>query len=106
MLPSMRYLLPVVCVLLLCPRAARAQFDTGSIVGTVRDSSGATVGDAKVTLTSTTTGISTTKISAADGNYEFPATKPGVYIVAAEKAGISTRARRQRSAPGGRAAQG
>ena len=47
----MRYLLPVVCVLLLCLRVARAQFDTGSIVGTVRDTSGAIVGDAKVTLT-------------------------------------------------------
>ena len=70
------------------PARARAQFDTGSIVGTVRDSSGATVGDAKVTLTSTRPAISTTKISASDGNYEFPATKPGVYIVAAEKPGF------------------
>jgi hypothetical protein len=84
----MRYLTLVLCVLFVCPPLARAQFDTGSILGTVRDSSGATVSDAKVTLTSTTTGISTTRVSASDGNYEFPATKPGIYIVSAEKPGF------------------
>jgi hypothetical protein len=57
--------------------SAAAQFDTASVVGNVRDVSGAVVPDAKVTLSSATTGISLVKTSTADGNYEFPAIKPG-----------------------------
>jgi hypothetical protein len=69
--------------------SAAAQFDTASVVGNVRDVSGAVVPDAKVTLSSATTGISLVKTSTADGNYEFPAIKPGVYVVTAEKTGFA-----------------
>ena len=68
---------------------AFAQFETASVVGTVRDASRAVVPDAKVTLTSVATGISQTRTSAADGNYEFSAAKPGAYLVTAEKAGFA-----------------
>src|SRR3954466_11453400 len=70
------------------PRAS-AQFDTASVVGTVKDGSGATVPDAKVTLTNTQTGVSVVRTTTADGNYEFVTVRPGVYIVSAEKAGFS-----------------
>ena len=50
---------------------ADAQFDTGSVVGTVRDTSSAVVPGATVTLTSTETGVTATKTTGADGNYEF-----------------------------------
>ena len=68
---------------------ASAQFDSGTVVGTVRDTSGAVVQGAKVTLTSAATGISVSKTSTDDGNYEFPASKPGMYLVTAEKAGFA-----------------
>ena len=70
------------------PRAS-AQFDTASVVGTVKDSSGATVPDAKVTLTNTETGVSVVRTTTADGNYEFVTVRPGIYIVSAEKPGFS-----------------
>ncbi len=82
--------LGVVCACaLILPSAALAQFDTATVVGTVRDSSNATVADAKVTLTSSGTGISAVRMSADNGSFEFPAVRPGVYVVTAEKAGFA-----------------
>ena len=66
-----------------------AQFDSAAVVGTVRDSSSAVVPGAKVTLTSAETGISVSKTTGDDGNFEFAAVKPGIYVVTAEKAGFS-----------------
>src|SRR5258708_3756350 len=68
---------------------AAAQFDTASVVGTVRDTSGAGVPGAKVTLTNSGTALSLLKLSAADGNFEFPAVRPGAYLVTAEKTGFA-----------------
>jgi len=68
---------------------ALAQFDSAVVVGTVRDSSSAVVPGAKVTLTSAETGISVSKTTGDDGNFEFAAVKPGIYVVTAEKTGFS-----------------
>jgi hypothetical protein len=68
---------------------ALAQFDSATVVGTVRDTSGAVVPGAKVTLTNAGTGISVVKQAAADGNYEFAAVRPGTYLVTAEQAGFA-----------------
>jgi Carboxypeptidase regulatory-like domain/TonB-dependent Receptor Plug Domain/TonB dependent receptor len=70
------------------PRAS-AQFDTASVVGTVRDASGGIVRDAKVTLTSVDTGVSVVRTTNADGSYEFTTVKPGLYLVSSEKEGFS-----------------
>jgi hypothetical protein len=75
--------------LLACAPAAHAQFETASLVGTVRDQSGAVVPDAKVTLTNTATGVSTTRTTTGDGTYEFVTVKGGIYLVTAEKQGFS-----------------
>src|SRR4051812_5334474 len=92
---SMRALVCRVSLLFICfvlgagiPRAS-AQFDTASVVGTVKDAQGATVPDAKVTLTNTQTGVSVVRTTTADGNYEFVTVRPGVYLVSAEKQGFS-----------------
>jgi hypothetical protein len=85
----MRFRLLSLLIFLCCATPAFAQFDTATVVGTVRDASGAVVPDAKVTLTSSETTISATKQSAADGNFEFAAVKPGIYVITAEKSGFA-----------------
>src|SRR6476620_8266170 len=85
----MRVVVLCVCALLLMPARALAQFDTATVVGTVRDASGAVVPQAKVTLTAVETGISVVRTSTNDGNYEFPAVKPGAYVVTAEESGFA-----------------
>ena len=76
-------------VSLLSVATAFAQFETATVVGTVRDSSGAVVPDAKVTLTNTQTGVTAERQSDANGNYEFFTVRIGTYVVTAEKAGFS-----------------
>jgi len=58
-----------------------AQVDTGSISGTVRDSSGAVIPSATVTATNTGTSLARTVQSAADGGYVVPSLTPGIYDV-------------------------
>src|SRR5215470_17401856 len=69
--------------------SASAQFDTASVVGTVRDSSGGVVPGATVTLTNTATAVSVTRTTNAEGSYEFVTVRPGLYVVTAEKQGFS-----------------
>src|SRR5436309_845309 len=76
-------------LLMLSAASARAQFDTGSIVGTVRDMTGAVIPGAIVTLTSSATGLSIAKTTDGDGNYEFFTIRPGIYLVTSEKAGFA-----------------
>lgn len=78
-------------VVLLCLGASSvlAQFETASVLGTVRDSSGAVVTGAAVTLTNTETGISATATTDARGNFEFFTVRIGTYLVTAEKQGFS-----------------
>ena len=76
-------------LLMLSAASARAQFDTGSIVGTVRDMTGAVIPGATVTLTSSATGLSIAKTTDGDGNYEFFTVRPGIYLVTSEKAGFA-----------------
>ncbi len=81
--------LTLLCLLVTGVPSALAQFDTATVVGTVRDKSGASVPDAKVTLTNVETGVSVARASNGEGNYEFVSVRAGVYIVSAEKAGFS-----------------
>jgi hypothetical protein len=74
---------------LLSVSPAFAQFETATVVGTVRDSTGAVVSDAKVTLTNVATGVSADRMSDANGNYEFFTVRIGTYLVTAEKPGFS-----------------
>ena len=60
---------------------ARAQVDQGSISGTIRDSSGAGIPNAKVTVTNTATDFATTVATDASGNYTATPLKLGNYTV-------------------------
>ncbi len=70
--------------------SALAQFETASVLGTVRDASGAAVAGATVTLTSTGTGISAATTTDADGNYEFFTVRIGGYRLTVRKQAVST----------------
>ena len=62
----------VVCAFvcfLLAASSARAQFETAAVIGTVRDTSGAVVADATLTLMSPETGVSVKRTSGPDGTY-------------------------------------
>ena len=67
---------------------ASAQALSGTIVGTITDTSGASVGDATVTLTNTGTGFSRVVTTNVSGQYVAPTIPTGTYTVAAEKEGF------------------
>ncbi len=67
-----------------------AQVDTGSITGTVTDSSGAVVGGAKVTLVNEGTGVTLSTNSGSDGNYVFSPVRIGSYKLEAAAQGFKT----------------
>lgn len=69
---------------------ANAQYDNGSLVGTVRDASGAAIQGAAITAKQVSTGIDTKTTTNGTGDYEFPDLKAGVYSVQAEAKGFST----------------
>jgi len=69
------------------------QLDTGAISGTVRDSSGAVVQAAKVTLTETETGIAVSLLTNNDGFYSAPTLHIGKYDLSAVAAGFETQTR-------------
>jgi hypothetical protein len=79
----------LVCFALLCAVGARAQ-ETGDIVGTVTDSTGAVVPNATVTLTNTLTNVTQTAQTAGDGNYLFTLLQVGTYLVKVSAAGFKT----------------
>lgn len=64
--------------LLMLP-CALGQITTGQIAGTVTDTSGAVIPNAKITLTNGATGVSQSTTSGATGAYLFPAVNPGIY---------------------------
>jgi hypothetical protein len=69
---------------------ARAQFDNGSITGTLRDASGAVVANATVTIRNVATGVSSTLTTNQDGAYQALALIPGTYAVEASAPGFGT----------------
>jgi len=68
---------------------AHAQYDDGSLLGTIRDASGAVVPGAAVTATNNATGIVAKTTTTADGDYEFPSLRTGVYTIAATAHGFA-----------------
>lgn len=67
---------------------AFSQVDTGAILGTVKDTSGAVVPGATVTLRNEDTGITQTATSGSSGEYAFSPVKIGHYSVSAEFKGF------------------
>ena len=85
--------LPVQGVLLLsaaCAIPAMAQSTTGSIYGTVADTTGGLIPNASVTVKNQQNGFTDMVQSGAAGEYVFPALQPGNYVVSAKAGGFKT----------------
>ncbi len=67
---------------------AAAQTVTATVVGTVRDPSGAAVPGAAITIVEKATGGTQRALSGANGDFTVPQLKPGVYQIAAEARGF------------------
>jgi len=78
----------------ICGNAA-AQAVNGMLVGTITDSTGATVPAAQVTVTEINTNVSRSTSTDASGYYAFPDLPPGTYRVRVEKPGFATAERTQ-----------
>lgn len=72
------------------PAALRAQSTFGTMLGTVKDDSGAVVPGAKVVITDVDEGSSRSVTSDTSGNYELVDAKPGHYAVKVSKTGFET----------------
>ncbi|MGD0482182.1 MAG: TonB-dependent receptor [Terracidiphilus sp.] len=71
-------------------RFAAAQVDTGSIVGTVTESTGAAVPGASLTIEDEATGRKLTQLSGQDGSYTFSPVQIGTYTLTVAKQGFET----------------
>ncbi|MEP7366894.1 MAG: carboxypeptidase regulatory-like domain-containing protein, partial [Acidobacteriota bacterium] len=81
----MRY----VCALAFSLMPTFAQFETATVLGTVRDSTQSVIGEVKVTLENIQTGVAVTKNTDNNGNFEIGNVRIGQYKVTAEKQGFS-----------------
>ena len=79
----------VVCAPLFFCGLVQAQYDNGSLVGTIRDISGAPVPHVKVTITNTETGIVTQATTNGTGEYDIPSLRVGTYKIVASGSGFS-----------------
>jgi hypothetical protein len=68
--------------------AAFAQQETANITGEVKDSAGAVVPGASITITNIDTGVSLKSESNEQGLFVVPSLKPGQYTLTVEKAGF------------------
>jgi hypothetical protein len=79
-----------VCLLLACPISIHAQFETASVLGYVRDGSGAVVSGATVSLVNQETKTQVTAQTDAQGAYQFTDVKIGQYQITAQANGFDT----------------
>ena len=67
-----------------------AQYDSGSLVGVIQDSTGAVIPGATVTVVNKSTGAVYTTTSGSAGEYEAPSLHTGTYKITAERSGFNT----------------
>ncbi|MGO9255599.1 MAG: carboxypeptidase regulatory-like domain-containing protein [Bryobacteraceae bacterium] len=68
--------------------ACFAQTQTARLVGTIHDSTGAVVPNAKITAVETATKVRTEASSNSTGDYVLPALQPGTYLLTVEASGF------------------
>jgi hypothetical protein len=81
--------LAMALLLVLPALGAYAQYENGSLVGTIHDSSGASIPNVNVMVTNNSTGIVSNVTTNAAGDYEVPSLRFGIYTIAARAAGFA-----------------
>ena len=71
-------------------RTAPAQFETATVLGTVKDATGSVVVGSKVTLENARTGVISVAQTNDSGNFDFVAVQIGTYRLKAEATGFKT----------------
>jgi len=84
----------IVAVVSLSVISLHAQVDTGSILGTVTDPSGAVITGAKVTLTNLGTNSQLSTTTGADGTYKFSPVRIGSYKIDVTSQGFQSESQR------------
>src|SRR5208337_4148771 len=72
-----------------CGITARAQYEDGSLIGSIHDATGAAVGNATVTVTNVNTGNVIAVTANGSGDYEVPSLRVGVYNIEASAQGFA-----------------
>jgi len=72
-----------------CCLSARAQYEDGSLIGSIHDATGAAVGTASVTVTNVNTGIAIKTTANGTGDYDVPSLRAGVYNIEATAPGFA-----------------
>ncbi len=73
-----------------CGLLVQAQVESGKIVGTIKDASGALISGASVTVTETQTNAVRKTVTDSQGEFVATELKPGIYAVMAEREGFKT----------------
>src|SRR3989338_5495825 len=92
-LPKLLCGLVVLLAFAIVEHSALSQLPTATILGTVKDASGAVVPGASLTARSTETGQTRTVVSAGDGSYRFSGLPVGGYEVRVEQSGFQSAVR-------------
>jgi hypothetical protein len=82
--------LACLCLLLLRTPSAFGQVDEGAISGTVQDTTGAVIANAKVTLLNTDQGLTLETTTGSSGEYNFSPVRIGNYSISVTAPGFST----------------
>jgi hypothetical protein len=83
------YLLTAAFAIFLCAGNVSAQFETATVLGSVRDANQAAVQNATVTLKNVATQIAQTAATDENGDYQFTNVKIGIYQVIVEANGFN-----------------
>jgi hypothetical protein len=91
---DLRTICAVLALVILTAASGFSQAVNATLLGTVTDSSGGVVPNAKVIVTETNTGVSRSGQTNESGNYTFPDLAPGEYSVTVESTGFKKDSRR------------
>ena len=76
-------------LLILPALGAYAQYESGSLVGTIHDATGAAIPNVNVAVVNNATGILVNVTSNGAGDYEIPTLRFGIYTITAKAAGFA-----------------